>query len=459
MTETPIEKPNPAPFASQLQAVPAGYLLLALAGGLLVGLLGTGFHLAVQALAAAYADLRALAPSPVTAVLLAMAATAALAVAARALVLRFAPEAAGSGIQEIEGVLEGERQLRPLRVLLVKFSGGVLALGSGMVLGREGPTIHMGAALMQLVSGVGRLGQEEKRGLLAAGAAAGLAAAFLAPLAAILFVIEETRRQVPYRAHTYMAVILASIGSAAIAEALLGQTVSLPLASPGLSPLLLPVFALLGGAVGLLGLSFNRAVVLALNAPLRLPQRFWWLPALAVGAAMGAMLQLFPEGSGGGEAVVQLLAHEAAPLGFLLALMALRFTAAILCYGTGVPGGIFAPMLSIAVAAGLAFGTAAEALLPDVEGLARATAIAAMAGLFAASVRAPLVGVVLVLELTGAYGLVLPVLVTAACASLTAAALGGRPIYETLLERTLRLAGQTQSEPRERTPVQLGMPD
>nr|WP_326493923.1 chloride channel protein [Pannonibacter sp. SL95] len=292
--------------------------------------------------------------------------------------------------------------------------------------------------------------------MLAAGAAAGLAAAFLAPLAAILFVIEETRRQVPYRAHTYMAVILASIGSAAIAEALLGQTVSLPLASPGLSPLLLPVFALLGGAVGLLGLSFNRAVVLALDAPLRLPQRFWWLLALVVGAAMGAMLQLFPEGSGGGEAVVQLLAHEAAPLGFLLALMALRFTAAILCYGTGVPGGIFAPMLSIAVAAGLAFGTAAEVLLPDVEGLARATAIAAMAGLFAASVRAPLVGVVLVLELTGAYGLVLPVLVTAACASLTAAALGGRPIYETLLERTLRLAGKPVPPQPDRIPVQLG---
>ncbi|WP_439529933.1 H(+)/Cl(-) exchange transporter ClcA [Pannonibacter sp.] len=451
--------PIPTPEASRSPTVPLLYLAFALAGGLCVGLLGTGFHLAVDWLTGAYSTLRALAPSPFIALIVAIAGTALLATAARWLVLRFAPEAAGSGIQEIEGVLEGERELRPLRVLLVKFSGGVLALGSGMVLGREGPTIHMGAALMQLVSGVGRLGQEEKRGLLAAGAAAGLAAAFLAPLAAILFVIEETRRQVPYRAHTYMAVFLASIGSAAIAEALLGQTVSLPLASPGLSPLLLPVFALLGGAVGLLGLSFNRTVVLALDAPLRLPQRLWWLPALVVGAAMGAMLQLFPEGSGGGEAVVQLLAHEAAPLGFLLALMMLRFTAAILCYGTGVPGGIFAPMLSIAVAAGLAFGTAAEVLLPDVEGLARATAIAAMAGLFAASVRAPLVGVVLVLELTGAYGLVLPVLVTAACASLTAQVLGGRPIYETLLERTLRLAGQTQPEPRERTPVQLGMPD
>ena len=451
--------PIPTPEASPSPTVPPFYLALALAGGLCVGLLGTGFHLAVDWLTGAYSTLRALAPSPFTALLVAIAGTALLATAARWLVLRLAPEAAGSGIQEIEGVLEGERQLRPVRVLLVKFSGGVLALGSGMVLGREGPTIHMGAALMQLVSGVGRLGQEEKRGLLAAGAAAGLAAAFLAPLAAILFVIEETRRQVPYRAHTYMAVILASIGSAAIAETLLGQTVSLPLASPGLSPLLLPVFALLGGAVGLLGLSFNRAVVLALDAPLRLPQRFWWLPALVVGAGMGAMLQLFPEGSGGGEAVVQLLAHEAAPLGFLLALMALRFTAAILCYGTGVPGGIFAPMLSIAVAAGLAFGTAAEVLLPDIEGLARATAIAAMAGLFAASVRAPLVGVVLVLELTGAYGLVLPVLVTAACASLTAAALGGRPIYETLLERTLRLAGKPVPPQPDRTPVQLGTAD
>ncbi|MFN4011515.1 MAG: H(+)/Cl(-) exchange transporter ClcA [Pannonibacter sp.] len=451
--------PIPTPEASRSPTVPLLYLALALAGGLCVGLLGTGFHLAVDWLTGAYSTLRALAPSPFIALLIAIAGTALLATAARWLVLRFAPEAAGSGIQEIEGVLEGERQLRPVRVLLVKFAGGVLALGSGMVLGREGPTIHMGAALMQLLSGFGRLGQEEKRGLLAAGAAAGLAAAFLAPLAAILFVIEETRRQVPYRAHTYMAVILASIGSAAMAESLLGKAISLPLASPDMPIQLLPIFALLGVAIALIGLAFNRAIVVALDQPLRLPAHLWWLPALLVGAAIGAVLVLFPDGSGGGEAVVQLLAHEAAPLGFLLALMALRFTAAILCYGTCVPGGIFAPMLSIAVAAGLAFGTAAEMLLPDVEGLARATAIAAMAGLFAASVRAPLVGVVLVLELTGAYGLVLPVLVTAAVASLTAQVLGGRPIYETLLERTLRLAGNPVPPQPDHTPVQLGTAD
>ena len=451
--------PIPIPETPRPPTVPLLYLALALAGGLGIGLLGTGFHLAVDWLTGTYSGLRALAPSPFIALVTGIAGTALLATAARWLVLRFAPEAAGSGIQEIEGVMEGLRVLRPVRVILVKFAGGVMALGSGMVLGREGPTIHMGAALMQLISGLSRFGKEERHGLLAAGAAAGLAAAFLAPLAAILFVIEETRRQFPYRAHTYMAVILASIGSAAVAESLLGKAISLPLNSPDMQAGLLPLFALLGVAIALIGLAFNRALVVALDLPLRLPAHLWWLPTLLVGAAMGAILVLFPDGSGGGEAVVQLLAHEAAPLGFLLGLMTLRFVASLLCYGSGVPGGIFAPMLSIAVAAGLAFGTAAEMLLPDVDGLVRATAIAAMAGLFAASVRAPLVGVVLVLELTGAYGIVLPVLVTVAVASLTAQALGGRPIYETLLERTLRLAGKPVPPPPDRTPVQLGTAD
>ena len=116
----------------------------------------------------------------------------------------------------------------------------------------------------------------------------------------------------------------------------------------------------------------------------------------------------------------------------LLLLTFLRFGGVLFSYASGVPGGIFAPMLSIATCAGLAFGVLSVEMLPIEDDFRSACAVAAMGGFFAASVRAPLVGVVLVMELTGAYALIMPVLVTCTTASLTAHHLGGSPIYEQL---------------------------
>jgi CIC family chloride channel protein len=110
-------------------------------------------------------------------------------------------------------------------------------------------------------------------------------------------------------------------------------------------------------------------------------------------------------------------------------------------YSTGVPGGIFAPILAMASALGLLYGLCLEFVMPLPAGAAAALAVAAMGGLFSATVRAPLVGVVLLAELTGAYTVLVPVLITCVFANFVADWLGGRPIYEVLLERTLRLAG------------------
>jgi CIC family chloride channel protein len=114
------------------------------------------------------------------------------------LVRRVAPEAAGSGVQEIEGALLGLRSMRWRRVLAVKFVGGSLALGAGFVLGREGPTVQMGGATALGITKRARCTDGEAKALLAAGAGAGIAAAFNAPIAGALFVAEELRREAPY---------------------------------------------------------------------------------------------------------------------------------------------------------------------------------------------------------------------------------------------------------------------
>lgn len=448
---------NPSPAPSRVSD--ARYFLKAALTGILVGLIATAFHRALEQILSHYTEVRAAMPDGVLYLAVPMILSALCVLAAARLVARVAPEAAGSGIQEIEGAMEDLRTIRPLRIIITKFFGGLLALGSGLVLGREGPTIHMGAATAQALSGSALLDSTDKKGLLAAGAAAGLAAAFNAPLAAILFIVEETRRQFPFNYRTYMAVIIAALVSAAVTEQLAGIGPPLQV-SVGYVPVWsFPLLALLGVFLGGLGVVFNKVLVATMDLFARLQGPSKWLPALAIGASSGFLLVVLPNATGGGEDLVSGLILNNNGIAVLLALTVLRFIGVLISYSAGVPGGIFAPMLSIATCAGLAFGVTTEWILPVEDGFQRACAIAAMGGFFAASVRAPIVGVVLVMEITGAYTLMMPVLITCASASLTAHHLGGRPIYETLLERTLRLSGQTVPAEDDRTPIQLGTRD
>jgi chloride channel protein, CIC family len=155
---------------------------------------------------------------------------------------------------------------------------------------------------------------------------------------------------------------------------------------------------------------------------------------------LGALLVLLPQATTGGEALILLWVRERPGVVALLALAVARFGTSVASYSTGVPGGIFAPILSLAACVGLAFAGIVDLVLAPGDAMPSAFAIAAMGGLFTASVRSPLVGIVLTLELTGAYDVTLPLVATCLCASLAAHWLGGKPIYEQLLDRTLTLA-------------------
>ncbi|UOM37295.1 H(+)/Cl(-) exchange transporter ClcA [Acuticoccus sp. I52.16.1] len=358
------------------------------------------------------------------------------------IVRAFAPEAGGSGVQEIEGAMEGRRPVRWRRILPVKFFGGLLALGSGLVAGREGPTIHMGSSIAAAASETFGVRGRDGRGLLAAGAAAGLAAAFSAPLASILFVIEETRRQFPYCVKTYSGVMLAAVASGVVTEAMTGRQPFMLVDVPQMPLGLLPAFAGLGVLLGVVGVVFNRVLVWSMDAALGVGRHvsFYLVPAV-VGFAVGVLLMVLPEATMGGETLAVSLMRENLPLTTLAIVVLVRFVMTMASYATGAPGGIFAPILALATAIGLLYGLVLDLGVTLPPGALPAFAVAAMGGLFSATVRAPLVGVVLIAELTGDYGAFVPAIVTCLFANLVADRLGGRPIYEVLLERTLRLAG------------------
>ena len=364
---------------------------------------------------------------------------------------RFAPEAGGSGIPHIKAVLLHLRILRPGPVIAVKLSAGLLALGAGFSLGREGPTVQIGAAVGRLVGDLFRVPKRSYGALIATGAGAGLAAAFNAPLAGFIFVMEELKREMSPL--TYGTALVGSVCSVAVTRFLLGQSPSFHLPGTLAPPLIaLGPIALLGVIAGGAGVLFNRALLgaVTIRTRLRVPR---WAAGLAVGVLSGLLLCYFPQITGGGHQIASaLLTGEYAPrhlfaLALAIFIGKLAFTA--LSYGTGVPGGIFAPILVMGAFLGYAYGIAIHRALPTFGFDNAGYATIGMAGLLAASVRAPLTGVVLIVEMTAEYQLLYALLVGAFMAYATAEMLGDEPVYEALLERDLRLSSPLASEDEE----------
>ena len=365
---------------------------------------------------------------------------------ARFLVRHFAPETGGSGVQEIEGMLLGLRPCAGGASSAVKFAGGVMALGAGFALGREGPTVQMGGAAALGVAHRARCNASETNALLAAGAGAGIAAAFNAPIAGVLFVVEELRREAPYNFQGYHAVLIACVAATLVTEAVagVGPELRLPMIDAAVGPL--SVLCDARGRARGRGRRPQSRLARGAGPVRRLVTTGGLEPgAHPVGRADGAPVR-GPNATGGGEQIIQPLVAGRPDLAGLLLLLVLRTAATLASYAAGAPGGVFAPILGLATVAGLAYAEAAT-LVPLLALEPAAFAAAGMAALFTASVRAPLVAVVLVAELTDAYPALLAITLSAAMASLTAAALGGRPLYELLLERSLRLAGSKERSP------------
>lgn len=431
---------------------PVTILIVAAVVGTVAGLLGVAFEKAVNTVMALrlsglgiFGDYWILL-WPLTFIV-----SAAMAMFGYFLVRRFAPEAGGSGIPEIEGALEELRPVRWWRVIPVKFFGGMGTLGAGMVLGREGPTVQMGANVGKMMVDIFRLRSAEARhSLLATGAAAGLSAAFNAPLAGILFILEEMRLQFRYSLISIKAVFIGVIMSSIVFRIFNGDGAVIEVGKLANAPLnTLWLYLVLGMVFGVVGVMFNALIFRTQDMFARVHGGNL-RKILIIGGVLGGFCGLLgliqPEAAGGGFALIPLAAAGKYSLLMLLFIFVFRVATTLLCFASGAPGGIFAPMLALGTLLGTAFGTAVMGWFPQ-YGIEPATfAIAGMGALFAASVRAPLTGIVLVLEMTDNYQLILPMIITCLGATLLAQFLGGKPLYSAILTRTLQKQERENAE-------------
>jgi len=353
------------------------------------------------------------------------------------LVRHVSPYASGSGIPHVEAVLREEIPQAPFHLIWVKFLGGLLAIGSGLALGWEGPSVQMGASLASLVGRVFRRKWPDCRVLFAAGAGAGLATAFNAPIAGAVFVLEELVRR--FEVHIAIAAVGASATAIAVARLFLGDAADFyvdALDYPRAEAR--PLFFMLGAAAGLIAVAYNRTILAAIALAEKVPGLPAEWRAAVIGTMVGTLAWFAPGLVGGGDPITQRCLAGAETLSMLPLLFLLRFGLGTLSYAAATPGGLFAPMLVLGAQLGLSFGLVCQLAFPALDIQPEGYAVVGMAAFFAGVVRAPLTGMVLVTEMTASVTMLLLMLGACFVAMLVPTLLRDVPIYDALREHTTR---------------------
>ncbi len=415
-----------------------GFVLAAAAVGILTGVSAATFRILLTQGARLRTELAGWAHSHWWGLIVVVLVCTAAAALAAALVHRVEPHAEGSGIPRVEAVADGRVRPDRFRLLPVKYVGGLLSIGSGMALGREGPSVQMGAAAAVIVATVTRRNLADLRLLVAAGAAAGLATAFNAPIAGGVFVLEELVKRFDPR--TTVATLVASASGFLAAHLLVESRYDFamkPIADPRIveSGWILAI----GVVTGLLGVLYNGAVMAALRRAdaSRLPRE---VRAAATGALVGLLVWFAPDLVGSGDGLTQKALDGHGALLAVTGVLVLRFALGVVSYAAATPGGLFAPMLVLGSQAGLIVGLVALHLTPHAVPSLPACALIGMAAFFTASVHAPVTGLILATEMTGNTNQLPPMLGACAVAMLIAVALRSAPIYDRLADRAARSA-------------------
>lgn len=343
----------------------------------------------------------------------------------------------GSGIPQLEGQFHGHLSPKPLAVLVKKFIGGALGIVCGLSLGREGPSIQLGAMTGDLVSRrLPNTDEEDRKLLLLCGACAGLAAAFNAPLAGVAFALEETYKKITPK--VVLVTAFSSVVADVISKAFFGMAPALDLPQVDTLPLsMFFLYPIVGVCCGCLGVFFNKTLMSTQKLYKKLPLRDTLRIAIPFLFA-GVFGLLLPEVLGGGHHIITHLSGAGMAVGTMLLLLTAKFAFTMICFCSGAPGGIFFPLLVLGALSGGLLGSGASALLGLPESCMINFLLLGMTGMFSGIVRAPVTGIILVAEMSGSLTQFPGLVIVSAVSSLTANMLGSKPVYDELLENMLR---------------------
>lgn len=340
------------------------------------------------------------------------------------------PHAGGSGIPEVELQLQGKLQLNWWNILWRKFIGGILAIGSGLFLGREGPSIQLGAAVGQGISN--KCSKTNQRVLLAAGAASGLSAAFGAPLGGTMFVLEEVFHN--FSPRVWLNSLTAALAANFLVSNLFGQRPVLAIPyNHSFSVDLYWHLLVLGVLLGIIGRIYQWGLLNGKKIYAKIPLPRWLHGLIPLGMLI-PIAYFVPQVIGGGNQLI-LNWHGFTAIEILFLVFLLRISFSIISYDSGLPGGIFLPILTMGALLGALYGMIMVnlGLLPRV--LIVNLVIFSMAGLFSAIVRSPFTAILLITEMVGSLLHLMPLAVLALVAYLVNDLLGGKPIYESLADQ------------------------
>jgi len=347
------------------------------------------------------------------------------------LLARYFPNARGSGVPQTKAALFARQGRITLRTVLGKFFCTSATLASGIPLGREGPSVQVGAGIASVLGRWLGLRPEKVKALIPVGAAAAIAAAFNTPLAAVLFSLEEIVGDL--HAPVLGSVVLASATSWMVLRLLLGNSPLFKVPQYALvHPLEFAIYAVLGLAGGLVSVAFTTLLLTLRQRFLRFPKTTLWFQPLAGGLLVGLLGWFVPQVLGVGYGYVGDALNGNMALKLMLLLIVLKLLAVTVSYASGNAGGIFGPSLFIGAMLGGTVGTVAHRLLPAYTATPGAYALVGMGAVFAGIVRAPMTSVLMIFEMTQDYAVIVPLMIANLVSLFVSSRLQREPIYEAL---------------------------
>ena len=347
------------------------------------------------------------------------------------LLYKYFPDARGSGVPQTKAALFARGGRISLRTVFGKFFCTSATLASGIPLGREGPSVQVGAGIASVLGRALGLSPEKIKALIPVGAAAAVAAAFNTPLAAVLFALEEVVGDL--HAPVLGSVVLASATSWAVLRLLLGNDPLFKVPQYQLvSPVELFIYAVLGLLGGLLSAAFTKSLLKLRDRFLRLPRKTMWFQPAVGGVVVGLMGWFVPQTLGVGYSYVGQVLNGRMALKLMVLLLVLKLIGVVVSYASGNAGGIFGPALFLGAMLGGAVGSVAHNLFPGHVATAGAYALVGMGTTFAGIVRAPMTSVVMIFETTRDYSVIVPLMISNLVSFFVSSRFQRQPIYEVL---------------------------